>query len=52
MLCLKLLYLIPCQKMKGLILEKLVSDGADIDFSLILEFMMVIRFAAFSSFMS
>ena len=38
--------------MKGQILEKLVLDGADFDFSSILEFAMVIRFAAFSSFMS
>ena len=36
MLCLKLIYLIPCQKIKGLILEKLVLDGAEFDFSLIL----------------
>ena len=52
MLCLKRLFLIPCQKMKWYIIEKLVLDGADFDFSLILEFAMVIRFAAFSSFMS
>ena len=49
---LKLLYLIPCQKMKGSILGKLVLDGTDFNFSLILEFAMVIRFVAFSSFMS
>ena len=50
-LCLKRLYFIPCQKMNGLILEKML-DGADFDFSLILQFAMIIRFAAFSSFMS
>ena len=32
--------------------KKWVLDGADFDFSLILEFAMVIRFAAFSSFLS
>ena len=32
--------------------KKLVLDGADFDFSLILEFAVVIHFAAFSSFMS
>ena len=36
--------------MSGLILEKKVLDGADFDFPLILEFAMVIPFAAFSSF--
>ena len=38
--------------MNGLILEKKVLYGADFDFSLILQFAMIIRFAAFSSFMS
>ena len=38
--------------MKGSILEKLVLDGADFDFSSVLKFGMVISFAAFSSFMS
>ena len=33
--------------MNGLILEKLVLDGADFDFPLVLEFAMVIRYAAF-----
>ena len=39
-------------KDEGQILEKLVLDGADFDFSSILEFAMVIGFAAFSSLMS
>ena len=37
---------------KGVNSGKKVLDGADFDFSLILEFAMVIRFAVFSSFMS
>ena len=39
-------------KDKGVNSGKKVLDGADFDFSLILEFAMVIRFAVFSSFMS
>ena len=36
----------------GVNLEKIVLDGPDFDFSSILDFVMVISFAAFSSFMS
>ena len=39
-------------KDEGVNSRKIVLDGADLDFSLILEFAMVICFAVFSSFMS
>ena len=38
-------------KDEGVNSKKIVFDGADLDFSLILQFAMVIHFAAFSSFM-
>ena len=51
LLCLKLLYLIPCQKMQGVNSRKIVLDGPDFNISSILDFAMVISFATFSSFM-